>query len=209
MSLKPRGVRANLSRRCARAEVERRAAASIMLSALILSRESQRVSALGRRLGWARQLSTRAVIRGRSGRSARRVPPTVGVWQTVRERAQAAYTWASEGARGPQVCRSGSARSPWAWRRAERGLPTPAGPKHTPIVRCWRIVGANSVNRRCFLVALQGPVRWPTEPAGISWPRHRYRALAQSAGASQPLAQAEGGAVPAREENRPPVPSAH
>ena len=78
------------------------------------------------------QISTREVIRSRSLRSSRRVPPTVGVWKTARERASAAYTFSSEGPRGPQVCSSGSAKSQWAWRRAERVLPTPAGPKHNP-----------------------------------------------------------------------------
>ncbi len=209
MSIKPRGVRSNMSRRCSRAEVERRSASSIMISSIILSRATQRVSALWLRLCWSMQLSTRAVIRCRSFRSSRRVPPTVGVWKTVRERAKAAYTVASEGSRGPQVCSSGSARSQCAWRRAERVLPTPAGPKHKPIVRCLRMARANSVKRRCSLVAMKGPVRGPTEPAVMACPRNRYRALAPSAVASQPLSQAEGGSVPDREESRQPVPSAH
>src|SRR5712691_1018521 len=161
------------------------------------------------KLATSSQISTRVVIRSRSLRSSRRVPPTVGVWKTVRERAKAVYTCSSEGSRGPQVCSSDSATSQFAWRRAESVLPTPAGPKHKPIVRWVRIVCANSVKRRCSLVAMKGPVRRPLEPAVMACPQDRYTILTQYAVASPPLASVAGCFGPDPEESRQRWQAAH
>src|SRR5712691_11230250 len=161
------------------------------------------------KLATSSQISTRVVIRSRSLRRSRRVPPTVGVWKTVRERANAAYTFSSEGSRGPHVCSSDSAQSQFAWRRAESVLPTPAGPKHKPIVRCWRIVFANSVKRRCSLVAMKGPVRRPIEPAVMACPQDRYTVWAKHSVSSPPLSEVVGCFGPDPEESRQLLPSAH
>ncbi len=46
-----------------------------------------------------------------------------------------------------------------AYRRAERVLPTPAGPWQSPMKVSRRTASANSVKRRYSLVAMNGPVR--------------------------------------------------
>jgi len=209
MSIKPIFVRSNTSRRCSTADVESRSASSIMINSTILSRETKHLPSLVGLPCCLIQISTREVSRSRSLRSSRRVPPTVGVWKTVRERANAAYTVSSEGSRGPQVCSSGSARSQLAWRRAESVLPTPAGPTHNPIVRCVRIAFANSVNRRCSLVAMKGPVQRPRERAVRSYPRDRYIVLAKCSVSLPPLSSVAGCFVPDPEESRQLWPSVH
>ena len=151
-------TRSNMSRRCSRAEVESRSASSIMISSIILSRAPPFPSLVVLLCCWI-QIFTRDVIRCRSVRSSRRVPPTVGVWNTVRERANAAYTCSSEGARGPQVCSSDSARMPVGTAASGEGFANAGGPKAQPnramLAQCVRKFSETPV----FLGHNKEPVR--------------------------------------------------
>src|SRR5262245_55125887 len=74
----------------------------------------------------------RDVSRCRSFRSSRKVPPTVGVENPGRERAKAAYTWASEGSRGPHVGSKRFGQSPVGLAAGGEGFAHASGIKAHP-----------------------------------------------------------------------------